>query len=266
MNMHTVENTGADHGSLGNGSNDELLLYVLDDDIVFGGILRTQLGRLHIRCEVFTSVSKMFHALSKTPHAPDAFIIDFHLGSATDNGLTVCRTLHALFRSPVIMLTGDSGVDKAIACLDAGASQYITKPCDVYELCARIRASMRSSPAAAATATAPRQVPAAGSNEAVLGKLRVNLANLTLSYGPDSGNHCAISQKEAQILAMLIRASDHVVQRRDAFFVIYGTDMPHENRTIDVAISRLRQLLRRINAPFSIRTVWGRGYRLTPNE
>jgi DNA-binding response OmpR family regulator len=265
MTTQAVDDTGAGDEFSGRTRNDGLLLYALDDDAVFGAILTAQLRRLGIRCEVFTSASKMLHALSQTQHTPDAFIIDFHLGSATDNGLTVCRTLHSLLRSPVIMLTGDSGIDKAIACLDAGASQYVTKPCDIYELCARIRASLRASSGTAKPSTsASPAVLAATEKEVVVGELRVNLAARSVSYGARPENACPVPYKEAQVLAMLVRAPDHVVQRRDAFFAIYGSDMPHENRTIDVSISRLRKLLKKINAPFSIRSVWGRGYRLIP--
>jgi len=128
-------------------SDDSLLygksVYLLDDDPIFSNLLSFQLTQRGIFTKAWTSVFRFLDTLSHTVGLPDIFIIDFHFGTATDNGLTVCRSLYALYRRPTMVLSGDNSPSNVISCLDAGASQYLRKPCHVDAVMAHLRAMLR---------------------------------------------------------------------------------------------------------------------------
>jgi len=237
------------------------LIYLLDDDPVFSRTLCAQLTQAGMPTTVFTTLSTMIDAIAATPTVPDAFLIDFHLGPRNDNGLAICRSLIARYGRPILIISGDTAVEKIVACLDAGSSHYISKPCDARDVVARVRATLRANARPQGHHTSRASNGGDGQPTFLhFSQLTLNVRTHELSWKSKSKLTCVLSPNESQIVGLLICAPDNVVYRRDAYFALYGQEMQPHSRTIDVRVSRIRQHLRSIGARLDVRTVWGKGY------
>jgi len=201
------------------------------------------------------------YRLSDEGHAVDAFgdgaAADAHLAGERcdlvilDVGLPGLPGLEVLARmrargdpAPVIVLTARGEVADRVAGLDAGADDYLTKPFEMDELAARIRALSRRA------AAPPR--PALS-----LGPLSLALSPLELT-GPDGPME--VPRRELALLAALARAEGRLLSKDQLLDAVYGTGSDTEAQVIEVYVSRLRKRL----APhgLSIRARRGLGYML----
>lgn len=226
--------------------------------------MRTALNNHGFHCDSFTIAGTMLEAL-RTGTTPDLFILDYHLGVASQTGLTLCRTLRLHHQRPVIILTANQDARTVVSCLNAGAEEYIRKPCETEELVARIHVVLRrvAQTASADGATMLTGLQRAGTTLA-LDRLRLDTNDRRVSWNDvESSSHTELTEKELQLLELLVSAPDHTVSRADAFFELYNYNMEPENRSIDVLIARLRRRLRDINAGIKIQTLRGVGYRIT---
>ncbi len=152
--------------------------------------------------------------------------------------------------TPVLMLTARSDVDSKVDALEAGADDYLTKPFDVAELVARVKALVRRS-------QAERQIP---SDKLVrVGGFKVDLDTREAETrdGP-----VVLSEKEAAILGVLVRAGGRPVSRADIIEEVWGMDAFPTERTVDNFIKSLRRRFEEHpDQPRHILTVRGAGYR-----
>ncbi|MFH1465712.1 MAG: response regulator transcription factor [Pseudomonadota bacterium] len=155
--------------------------------------------------------------------------------------------------TPVLMLTARSDVGSKVRALDAGADDYLAKPFDVAELVARVRAMVRRS-------RAEREVPADQVITFDRYRIDLNSREAITNEGP-----MVIGEKEAAILALLVRADGRVLSRADILEEVWGLDAYPVERTVDNYLVRLRRYFEPDPAqPCHILTVRGAGFRFIP--
>ena len=184
----------------------------------------------------------------------DIIILDLMLPEV--NGLEVCRKIREFSNVPVIMLTAKSeGVDKLIG-FEYGADDYVTKPFDILELKARIRAILRR---AGSQPTSDLQ-----DDQIKVGDLLIDTAQRSVFK---NGRATDLTAKEFDLLVMLARNPGRVFSREGLLSVVWGEDYPGDIRTVDVHVRRLREKLETDDAnPEYILTKWGVGYYFKPNS
>ncbi len=176
----------------------------------------------------------------------DLVILDLMLPKM--NGYDVCRELREFSDVPVIMLTAkDQDMDKIMG-LEYGADDYVTKPFNIVEVKARIKAILR-------------RVGRKEEKEqtvAVFGELTVDPENRrALVNGADAG----LTAKEFEILQLLSSNPDKIYDRDKLLTAIWGEDFYGDARTVDVHIRRLREKIEKDPGnPIYIHTKWGIGY------
>ena len=168
------------------------------------------------------------------------------------DGLGACQQIRQFSTVPIIMLTARSeDADKLIG-FESGADDYITKPFNILELKARIRALIRRSSMAPA---APAE-PAGG-----------KLVRGPIELAPERrsarrvGPNVELTLKEFDLIELLMRNPGKVYSREQLLDLVWGYDYQGDIRTVDVHIRRLREKLERNPAaPEYIITKWGVGY------
>jgi len=178
---------------------------------------------------------------------PDLILLDLNLPGL--DGTEVCRALRrdpATARVPIIMLTARVHEQERVAGLDLGADDYVTKPFSLRELLARVRAVLRR---AEGPADAPRLLEH--------GRVRVDEARRTVTV---DGREVALTRKEFDLLADLMRRPGLVVTREQLLERVWGYEHPGATRTVDVHVRQLRKKLG-AEAADAIETVVGVGYR-----
>jgi len=178
-------------------------------------------------------------------NVPDLVILDVMLPEL--DGLSVCRILRREMEVPIIMLTARSSeVDKIIG-LDSGADDYITKPFNLGEFLARVRAALRRQPKAAA----PKIMQS--------GDLQLDIVARKVYRG---GEELNLSYKEFDLLAELMRNQGVVLSRDLLLTKVWGYDYFGESRTVDVHIRWLREKIEEVpSVPKRITTIRSVGYR-----
>jgi DNA-binding response OmpR family regulator len=175
----------------------------------------------------------------------DLVVLDLMLPG--QDGLEVLRALRERRPGlPVILLTARGDVPDRVAGLDAGATDYVTKPFAFAELVARIRAHLRS----------PLQGP-----PTVLEAAGIRLDLLDRRVDRD-GVEIALSEKEFELLAYLVRNAGQVVSRARVLRDVWGYDAEPQTKVVDVYIGYLRRKLALSGSPAPIATIRAAGYRL----
>jgi DNA-binding response OmpR family regulator len=176
----------------------------------------------------------------------DADVLVLDLGLPGMDGLEVCRRLRAAgSQLPVLVLTARAAELDAVVGLDAGADDYVTKPFRLGELLARIRALLRRHPP---TATLLRAKDVA-----------VDLSARRAFQGDEE---LTLSQKEFDLLAVLVERSGQVVTREDLMRDVWHTGWMGSSKTLDMHVSWLRRKLADdATSPRYIATVRGVGFR-----
>jgi len=182
--------------------------------------------------------------------APDVILLDLLLPGM--GGLAVCEELRRrASESRIIMITALGTDADKVKGLTVGADDYMTKPFNLEELTARIRAQLR------------RTSPAAKPQVFVFGDVRVDALRHELTVG---GRAVNVRPKEWRLLMTLAASPGVLFSREQLADLVWGTDFIGSSRTIDVHIRRLREKVEGASGHNFIQTVHGLGYRfeLTP--
>ena len=178
----------------------------------------------------------------------DLIILDLMMPEV--DGLTACMRIREFSAVPIIMLTARSEDADKIIGLESGADDYVTKPFNILELKARIRALLRR---AGQTAQKRTELLTAG-GIALDTERRIALRD---------GVPVDLTAKEFDLMELLMRNPNRVYSRETLLDAIWGYDVSSEIRTVDVHIRRLREKLEDNPAePRHILTKWGVGYYL----
>ena len=181
---------------------------------------------------------------------PDVILLDIMLPVL--DGWQVCRKVRENSRVPIIMLTAKGETYDKVNGLEMGADDYIVKPFEVKELLARIHAVMR------------RTEPEAAPTEKKLSfdKLVINLDSYELIV---DSKKIETPPKEMELLFHLASATNRVYTRNQLLDEVWGFDYFGDSRTVDVHIKRLREKLEGVSDQWSLKTVWGVGYKFELN-
>lgn len=177
---------------------------------------------------------------------PDAVVLDVMLPGK--DGLEVCREIRATSAVPVVMLTARSDTIDVVVGLESGADDYVTKPFEMPELVARVRASLR------------RAIRTEASDEVLrFGPVRVDIAAHTVERGDEA---IELTPTEFRLLTELGRHAGNVLSREQLLERVWGYDYLGDSRLVDATIQRLRAKVEAEPAhPRVIETVRGVGYR-----
>lgn len=216
-------------------------LLLVEDDLDLASALADALKRHGVSGDHAATVADALLMLETASYA--AVLLD--LGLPDEDGTAVLR--HLRLRSdpmPVIVLSARQEVEDRIGTLDAGADDYLAKPFSVEELLARLRAVMRRPPV-----FQPRV-----------------LAQGNLSYDPElreirvGEQAVALSQREAEMMELLLRRPGRTVLRGLAEDQLFGLDGAVGSNALEVYVHRLRRKIERVGANLAIETVRGLGY------
>jgi len=186
---------------------------------------------------------------------PDLVILDLMLPGM--DGYRVLRSLRDDgLEMPVLILTArGQEVDKVLG-FRLGADDYVTKPCGVLELLARVGALLRR------PRMSERGTHVGGDSIEHFGDIEINPASRTVTR---AGQVVALSPKEFDLLLTLVRRRGAVVSRVELLREVWGHRVEVMTRTVDIHIAELRRKLEDDpSAPRHILTVWKAGYRLEP--
>jgi DNA-binding response OmpR family regulator len=184
----------------------------------------------------------------------DAIICDIMLPGV--DGLTIVHTLRERgLTTPILMLTALGETADRVRGLDSGADDYLTKPFEMEELLARVRALARRSPHAPDTMAA-----SAPGDPLVFGDLSYDLASLKAL---SNGRSFDLTPKEGALLELLLRNTDRLLSKEQIITQIWPFDAEATGSHVENYISFLRKKLTAAHSAVAIKTVRGAGYQLT---
>ncbi len=222
------------------------MIYLLEDDASIRDFVVYTLNSQGMEAQGFECPSAFWAAVAE--RVPALALLDVMLPE--EDGVSVLKKLRAEPRTaklPVIMLTAKGTEYDKVLGLDAGADDYVAKPFGMLELLSRIRAVLRRAAAEPALLQC--------------GALAVDAAGHTVTV---AGRAVALTQKEFELLALLLRHRGQVLSRERLIREVWGYAFTGESRTVDVHVRTLRQKLGEAGA--YIETVRGYGYKISPES
>ena len=165
------------------------------------------------------------------------------------DGWAVCKAIRAESQVPIIMLTAKGETEDKVTGLKSGADDYITKPFEMREVLARIEAVLRRS----SGITAEKKT-----RKVSYDKLVIDMDAFELLV---DGKKVDTPPKEMELLYYLASSPNRVYTRNQLLDEVWGFDYFGDSRTVDVHVKRLREKLEGISEKWSLKTVWGVGYK-----
>jgi len=224
-------------------------ILIVDDDREIRRLLGEYLEKNGFRTSGAADGKEMQRVLGHS--LIDLIVLDVMLPG--DDGLKLCRDLRATSQVPIIMLTArGEDVDRILG-FELGADDYLPKPFNPRELLSRIKAVLRRA------AHAPRDPSPAIVRGYQFADWRLDTTSRTLTH--TNGTSVSLSGAEYRLLVILLAHSTRVLSRMQLMELVRGRELDPFDRSIDVRISRLRQILGDdARAPQIIKTVYGEGY------
>ena len=177
---------------------------------------------------------------------PDLVMLDVMM--PVMDGWSVCKAIRAESQTPIIMLTAKGETTDKVSGLKMGADDYITKPFEMKEVLARIEAVMRRS----------GEEPVKSGRRLEFDKLLIDMDAFELIV---DGKKVDTPPKEMELLFHLASTPNRVYTRNQLLDEVWGFDYFGDSRTVDVHIKRLREKLEGVSDQWSLKTVWGVGYK-----
>ena len=184
---------------------------------------------------------------------PDLILLDVMMPQL--DGWQVCREIRKKSQCPIIMLTAKGDDMDKILGLEYGADDYITKPFNILEVKARIKAIMRRT-----AASQPRKEE---SKVIEAGDLKLDCESRRLFI---LGREVNLTAKEFDLLELLVNNPNKVYGRENLLNLVWGYEYPGDVRTVDVHVRRLREKIEsNPSEPKYVHTKWGVGYYYSQN-
>ena len=219
-------------------------ILIVDDDLNICELLRLYLQKDGFQTVVVNDGTAAVEAAKN--EAPDLILLDIMLPKM--DGWQVCREIRKTSTVPIIMLTAKGETFDKILGLELGADDYVTKPFDAKEIVARVKAVLRRSSPEDVTKT----------KEVSYDKLKINLTNYELTV---EGKNIDTPPKELELIYHLASNPNRVYTRDQLLDEVWGFDYYGDSRTVDVHVKRLREKLEGVSDEWSLKTVWGVGYK-----
>lgn len=220
-------------------------ILVVDDDANIGDLLRLYFENEGY--EVKTASDGVEGISYFKMYEPDLVLLDIMLPKK--DGWAVCREIREISSKPVIMITAKNEVFDKVLGLELGADDFVVKPFDMRELSGRIKAVLR------------RYMSRDTKNDDEV----IKFDNIEIShdkYELKLGNKAVdIPPKELELLYFLAKNFNRVFTRDQLLDKVWGFDYLGDSRTVDVHIKRLREKIERASDKWTLKTVWGVGYK-----
>lgn len=213
-----------------------------------------QLVRLYLEKEGFdvTEADRGDTALKEFKAAPpNLMLLDVMLPGM--DGWQVCREIRKKSQCPIIMLTAKGEVFDKVLGLELGADDYVVKPFETKEVIARINAVLRRI----------GKKESSQVKEVHYENLSINLTNYELKV---KGVQIDTPPKEMELIYHLASNPNRVFTRDQLLDEVWGFDYYGDSRTVDVHVKRLREKLEGVSDKWSLKTVWGVGYKFEVKE
>lgn len=179
----------------------------------------------------------------------DLILLDIMLPKL--NGFEVCQQIREFSNVPIVMLTAKGEDMDKILGLEYGADDYITKPFNILEVKARIKAIMRR-------VTPAKDAKKEESKVIELGEVKLECDDRRTYI---KGKEINLTAKEFEVLELLVKNPNKVYSRESLLKLVWGADYPGDVRTVDVHIRRLREKIEvSPSEPKYVHTKWGVGY------
>ena len=214
-----------------------------------------ELLRMYLEKEGYTVVlaGNGEEALSKFDEEnPDIILLDVMMPRL--DGWQVCRELRKKSECPIIMITAKGETFDKVLGLELGADDYVVKPFEPKEIVARVKAVLRRTGKASAEND---------KKEVNYDKLTVNMTKYELKV---DGKVVDTPPKELELLFHLASNPNRVYTRDQLLDEVWGFEYYGDSRTVDVHIKRLREKLEGVSEKWSLKTVWGVGYKFETKD
>ena len=226
-------------------------ILVVDDDLHICELLK-----LYLENESYTvytandgqAAVDAFHAKS-----PDLVLLDIMLPKM--DGWQVCREIRKSSSAPIIMLSAKGETFDKVLGLELGADDYVTKPFDAKEVVARIKAVLRRTKTDGDVAPEKKTV--------IYDGLEINLVNYELKV---KGVVVDTPPKELELIYHFASNPNRVYTRDQLLDEVWGFEYYGDSRTVDVHVKRLREKLEGVSDKWTLKTVWGVGYKFETKE
>lgn len=220
-------------------------ILVVDDDVNICELLRLYIERDDYQVVIANDGDQAVELFNR--EQPDLVLLDIMLPKM--DGWQVCKEIRKTSNRPIIMLTAKGELFDKILGLELGADDYIIKPFEAKEVIARIHAVLRR------TGTNEEKEKV---KEINWDKLSINLTNYELRV---DGKYIDTPPKEMELLYYLASNPNKVFTRDQLLDKVWGFDYYGDSRTVDVHIKRLREKINGVSDQWSLKTVWGVGYK-----
>ena len=220
-------------------------ILVIDDDANICELLRLFLEKEDYKVE--TAYDGVAGLASFKLHEPDLVLLDIMLPKK--DGWQVCREIREMSQKPIIMITAKGEIFDKVLGLELGADDFIVKPFDMKEVSARVKAVLRRYSASS------RSVE----DETIrFENIEINIQKYELKINSKA---VEIPPKELQLLHFLASNYNRVFTRDQLLDKVWGFDYLGDSRTVDVHVKRLREKLEGVSDKWTLKTVWGVGYK-----
>ena len=223
-------------------------ILIVEDDINIAELLRLYMEKEGFQVTIAPDGGKGISEFER--FKPDLVLLDIML--PVMDGWSVCREIRLTSQVPIIMLTAKGETFDKIKGLEMGADDYIVKPFEAKELIARIHAVMRR--------YGTDNIKPAKRLE--YDKLIIDMDSFELIV---NNERVEAPPKEMELLYHLASSPNRVYTRNQLLDEVWGFDYFGDSRTVDVHIKRLREKLENISEKWSLKTVWGVGYKFELN-
>ena len=216
-------------------------ILVVDDDTNICELLRLYLEKDGYETTIVYDGEKAVEVFGEL--SPDLILLDIMLPKL--DGWQVCREIRKSSGVPIIMLTAKGETFDKVLGLELGADDYVVKPFDAKEVMARVKAVLR-------------RTYTASTGEVQYDKLSINLTNYELTV---NGKQIDTPPKELELIYHLASNPNRVFTRDQLLDEVWGFDYYGDSRTVAVHVKRLREKLEGVSEQWSLKTVWGVGYK-----
>ena len=226
--------------------NNKYKILIVEDEANIRSFIKANLetSDYQVLCAETCELGMMMYA----SHHPDLILLD--LGLPDRDGLDLIQKVRESNTVPIIVLSARSNERDKVEALDLGANDYITKPFEMKEVLARIEAVLRRAGDGEGGKDKPRRL--------TFDKLVIDLDSFELIV---DGKRVETPPKEMELLYHLASSPNRVYTRNQLLDEVWGFDYFGDSRTVDVHIKRLREKLEGVSTQWSLKTVWGVGYK-----
>ena len=223
-------------------------ILVVDDDLHICELLKLYLENENYT--VFVANDGKAAVETFAAKSPDLVLLDIMLPKM--DGWQVCREIRKTSSAPIIMLSAKGETFDKVLGLELGADDYVTKPFEAKEVMARIKAVLRRS-----------KGDSDEKKTVVYDKLEINIVNYELKV---NGVAVDTPPKELELIYHFASNPNRVYTRDQLLDEVWGFDYYGDSRTVDVHVKRLREKLEGVSDKWTLKTVWGVGYKFETKE